>query len=174
MPTSWPSLYAEVDRLDLSQRRLLAAQAEFEEWAHRAEGQAFAEAHAAAAFRARELWQRTAVQIVVEMPERPTRWMRVSLRLGASRADLYSVRSAGSSPCIHLGVQRAPTSTRCPVFTTLPGALLVRRPDGGFDALCLPLPADAGHCLRTTMDGLVLRAFELLCGAHGSTQGSAT
>jgi hypothetical protein len=180
MPSTWLGLYAEMDRLDLSKRRLLAAQGEFESWARSAEQRAIAEAQAAATLRARELWERTAVGVVVEAPQRSEpdrpgpRWLRVSLRLGASRADLYSVRSAGSSPCLHLGVQRAATSTRFPVFTTVPGALLVRRSDDGFDALSLPLPADSADRPRTTIDGLVLRAFELLCGAHRSAQGSTT
>jgi hypothetical protein len=169
MPTTWPGLYAETDRLDLSKRRLLAAQAEFESWARDAERRAIAEAQACATARGRELLERTGVGVVVEAPQPGTRWMRVSLRLGASRADLYSVRSPGSSPAIHLGVQRAATSTRFPVFTTVPGALLVRRPDDAFDALCLPLPTDARGCPRTSIDGLVLRAFELLLGTHRST-----
>jgi hypothetical protein len=174
MPTTWRGLYAEVDRLDLSKRRLLAAQLEFESWAHHAEQQAIAEAQACATLRARELREQTGVEVFVEAPQHTvpgapaSRWMRVSLRLGASRADLYSVRSAGSSPCIHLGVQRAATSTRSPVFTTVPGALLVRRSDDGFDALCLPLPADGVECPRTSTDELVLRAFALLCGTHRS------
>jgi hypothetical protein len=173
MPTTWPGLYDEVDRLDLSKRRFDAARAEFESWAARTEERALAEAYTSARVRARELYERTAVAVTAEeIRTRPgsSFGSRLSLGLGASRVDLYAVRNPGSSPCLHLGVQRAATSTRAPVFTTLPGALLVRRFDDGFDALCLPVPADTGDCPTITMDGLVLRAFELLIGTHRSTR----
>jgi hypothetical protein len=113
--------------------------------------------------------------VAVEAPPRVvaqrlgTSHCRVAVALGASRVDLYSVREPGSAPCLHLGIQRAATSTRSPVFTTLPGALLVRRTDDGFDALRLPLPSEGTERPRTTIDWLVLRAFELLVGTHRST-----
>ena len=84
MPTTWPGLYAETDHLDLSKRRLHAAQAEFESWAHDTERRAIAEVRACAAWRGRELWERTGVGVVVEAPQPASRWMRVSLGLGAS------------------------------------------------------------------------------------------
>src|SRR4051794_17215005 len=64
MPMDWSGLYTETDRLDLSRRRLLAAQAEFEEWARDAERRAIAEAQACATARGRELWERTHVGVV--------------------------------------------------------------------------------------------------------------
>jgi hypothetical protein len=175
MPTSWPALFADVDRMELSRRRLLAAQAEFEAWALGAEARALSYAHAVTLLRAGELYRHTSVQVVVDAPPRNVSHRlnashrRVGVALGASRVDLYSAREPGSAPCLHLGIQRAATSTRTPVFTTLPGALLVRRPDDGFDALRLPVPTDGRDCPRTTIDWLVFRAFELLVGTHRST-----
>ncbi len=175
MPSSWPGLFADVDRADLSSRRLVAAQAEFEAWAGHAEECAFVEAHRIAVHRADELHARTAVRVAVDArrlsagKSRQASPRSIGLELGASRVHLYSVRELGTAPCVHLGIQRAATTSRSPVFTTLPGALLVRRPDDGFDALCLPVPTDGRDCPRTTIDALLLRAFELLVAAHRST-----
>jgi hypothetical protein len=172
---SWQGLFADVNRLDLSRRRLHAAQAEFEAWAASAEERALSYAHAVATLRARELHRNTSLRVLVEAPPRfvsdglRASHHRVGVVLGASRVDLYSVREPAAAPYLHLGVQRAPTSTRAPVFTTVPGALLVRRADDGFDALSLPIPAEGSDRPRTTIDALVLRVFELLVGTHVST-----
>jgi hypothetical protein len=172
---SWQSLYADVDRMDLSKRRLVAAQAEFEAWAARAEERALRYAHAVATLRANELERNTAVKMLVEAPPRVVgrrlnaSHQRVAVTLGASRVDLYSVREPGSAPYLHLGIQRAATGSRTPVFTTLPGALLERRADDEFDALALPFPQGDIERPRTSIDWLVFRMFELVVGTHRST-----
>jgi hypothetical protein len=170
MPSTWPGLYDEVDRLDLSRRRLLAARAEFESWARSAEAGALAALHAHAVLRAAELVERTGLELSVE-PRDPAgaRYAPpVSLRLGSSRLDLYSVREPETAPCVHLGVQRGATSTRFPVFTTLPGVLLVRSSEARFDVLALPI-AESGTPERTSLEALLLRAFAILIGSYRST-----
>ena len=167
MPTTWPGLYDEVDRLDLSSRRLLAARAEFESWARSAEAGALAALHARALLRAAELFERTGLELSVE-PRDPAGRRPVSFRLGSSRLDLYSVREPETAPCVHLGVQRGATSTRSPVFTTLPGVLLVRSGEAPFDVLALPIP-ESGAPERTSLESLLLRAFGVLIGAYRST-----
>jgi hypothetical protein len=172
MPTNWPGLYEEVDRLDLSKRRLHAARAEFDSWARTAEDTVLVAAHATAVSRARELFLRTGLGLTVESrslpPGRSLAAAPVTLRLGTSRVDLYSVRAEASAPCLHLGVQRGATSTRYPVFTTLPGVLLVRSGNAHFELLALPVQ-DHVEPARTTVEALVFRAFDLLIGAYRST-----
>ena len=170
MPTSWRHLYDEVDRLDLSNRRLLAARANFDAWAQRTEERCLRELHDTARERSQELLARTGVSVIVEASARDERHRRgpVTLRVGTSRVDLYSVREPGASPCIHLGVQRGATSTRFPVFATIPGVLLIRALDGDYEMLSLPFE-DGTAPPRTTADAFVLRAFDVLLGTHRST-----
>jgi hypothetical protein len=170
MPISWNGLFDDVDRADVSNRHLTAARAEFDAWARATEERALAELRETVAARAHELFARTGVALVVDErpPSSSDRRAPVTLRLGTSRVDLYSVREQGASPCIHLGVQRGATSTRSPVFTTLPGVLLVRSGSTAYEMLSLPLDESAVPS-RTSADGLALRAFELLLGTHRST-----
>jgi hypothetical protein len=173
MPSTWPGLYADVDRLDISGRRREAARAEFESWARSAEESVLTCARALAALRASELRAQTAVEVVVEPRQgriRPSASPGpVSLRLGTSRVHLYSVRNPTSSPCLHLGIQRGATSTRFPVFATLPGVLVVRSGADAFELLGLPIPEDGTPPETVRLEALVLRAFELLIGAYRST-----
>jgi hypothetical protein len=175
MPTSWTGLFDHVDRVDVSNRRLAATKAEFDAWAREAEGRAMAELHDTVTVRARELLARTGVAVVVDSrpcgargPSWSDRSAPVILRLGTSRLDLYSVREPGASPCIHLGLQRGATSTRFPVFATLPGVLLIRSGGAAYEMLSLPLDESVVPP-RTNADALALRAFELLLETHRST-----
>ena len=175
MPRSWNSLYAEADRLDLSNRRQMAARAEFEAWAYGAEERALLELEGTVKARSRELLAQTGLSLVVEAAPADAREIAVrgrrapvSIGLGTSRVDLYSIREPGASPCIHLGVQRGATSTRFPVFATIPGVLLIRSRNTDYEMLSLPLD-DAVDPPRTNMDAFALRAFEVLLATHRST-----
>lgn len=172
---TWPGLFHEIDRLDVAGRRARAVQAEFEQWAALAERRTMADARLAAVARADEVRDQTGLETAVTGPAGPegvsrlgTTWSAVSLSLGTCRVDLYSVRRPAESPMVHFGVTRGPTLTRHPVLATLPGALVVRRAGNGLEYVALPLSRDHERS-TTTLDALVLRAFELLVGAHCST-----
>ena len=191
---TWPELHRELNRLDVGNRRQAAERESFERWCAIAEDRVLSALAARAASRARELEVETGAHIRVSTsgtapsPSGPgfSRVRVLTLELGSSRVDVYSVRATAESPSIHLGVLRGATTTRHPVLAALPGCLVVRRSDGGFDLLLPPsplapsLPSAASPAAKapgdrrtTSIDALVLRAFELLVGAHRSTRASA-
>jgi hypothetical protein len=180
---SWKGFLDEAERVDVAERHAGSARATFEMWALRTEERVLAELNAEAGLRALEFADVTGAVVRVEAsvnpvpPHQRSRWRTVSLRLGASRVEVYSVRNPGESPTVHLAVLRGPTSTRYPVFATLPGALVIRATNDGvdptgtdFELLALPLAAPGVDRRRTTIDALVLRAFDLLLGMHRSVR----
>lgn len=182
---TWPELHREVDRLDIGERRATSEREAFERWCAIAEDGVLFALAAAAESRARELQAETGAIVrvstsgVAQAESGPVPRPRVvSLELGSSRVDLYSVRATAESPRLHLGVLRGATSTRFPVLASLPGCLVVRRSDGGFDLIVPPSSrTKEAYPETTSIDALVLRAFELLVGTHQSTRpshGSAT
>jgi hypothetical protein len=115
---------------------------------------------------------------VVQAP--PSRGLRggarfhvVSLALGSSRLDLYPARELGETPAIHFALTRAPTTTRFPVIVSLPGCLIVRRDNGQIALLGAEARGLPDMRPSVTFDAVVLRAFELLMGAHHSTRRAA-
>lgn len=168
MPT-WAGLFQQIDRMDPLDRRLTAEREDFERWAASAERRVMDEIARVASRRSRELHTRTGLSLGVasHLDEREIgsfggAHRLVSLSLAGSAVDLYSVRSEGESPSIYLAHERAPTSSRFPVIVTLPGVLIVRSGVSEWRVLGLP-ERDA-----MTVDGLVLRAFAMLCGAFVS------
>jgi hypothetical protein len=193
----WIDLHREVNRLDLTGRQKNAERDRFEEWCVLAEEQVLVALAARAESRAQELERETGAYIRVSTsgavpvatatgPVSRPRFRMVSLELGACRVDVYSARAVYESPCFHLGVLQGRTaSVRFPVMASIPGCLVVRLEDDGFELLVPPpleitldFPASppvaasgrAPERRTTSMDAVLLRAFELLVGAHQSTR----
>lgn len=101
------------------------------------------------------------------------RYRVVSLALGASRVDIYSTREPGQTPSIHFAVTRAPTTTRFPVVMTVPGCVVVRRPNGEIALIAALAEHSSGLRPAMAFDAVVVRAFELLVGAHRSARRAA-
>jgi hypothetical protein len=178
---TWPELRDEILRLDLGGIRVTAERAAFERWCRDAEARVQDAVHRAATARAEALLRETGASVTVSAgagsrgttAERP-RFSVVSLALGRSRVDVYSVRAPGESPSLHYGVLRGATSTRFPVLAPVPGCLVIRRDDGELELLAAPDPrSEDSPRATTTVDGVVLRAFELLVGAHRAELASA-
>jgi hypothetical protein len=167
-----------VDRLDLGDRRATAAREIFERWCAAAEDQVLSALAARLATEAAALAARTGVKVRLSASsgersssESVLGVRALSIELGSSRVEVYSVRGAAESPRVHLGVLRGATSTRFPVMATVPGCLVVRREDGGIGLIVAPIPAATPSERRaTSIDAVALRAFELLIGAHQSTR----
>jgi len=189
---TFADLHRAVDLLDLSERRARKERERVEQWFAVTEERVFSALGAEARARASELEKATEAIIRVSTsgtagqpgaPRAPVQQPRdfriraVSLELGSSRVDVYSMRGAGEAVRLHFGVSRGATGiVRFPVMASFPGCLVVRNEDGGFELLlpvCQPpggVPGDAPERRATSIDAVVLRAFELLVAAHQSTR----
>ena len=174
MPT-WNELFENVARRQSASERASADRAGFEQWCELAEDRVLETLGSIALSRSAELAARAGVRATVRRltTRRHTgagaHNRILSLELAGSRVDVYSTREFGQSPSLHLAVMRAPTTTRFPVMTSLPGALVVRRDDGGITLLGAK-PGDVIPRPVTSYDAIVLRAFELLVGAAESVR----
>jgi hypothetical protein len=152
-----------------------ADRAQFEQWCELAEDWVLSTLASIALSRSAELEDRSGLMVrVVRAPT--TRALRggarfhvVSLALGSSRLDLYPAREVGETPAIHFALTRAPTTTRFPVIISLPGCLIVRRAGGEIALLGAEARGLPDMRPSITFDAVVLRAFELLIGAHHSS-----
>jgi len=168
MPT-WAGLFRRIDDLDPLDRRAHSERTRFQEWAVSAERRVMADFARVARAKSRETQARTGVCVAVALEEHApslssfagTRHV-VSLAFAGSSVGLYATRPAGEAPSVHMACQRAATTSRYPVLVTLPGCLVIRSGDFGYQPISLP------ERVPTSVDAVVLRAFVLLFGAFES------
>jgi hypothetical protein len=152
--------------------------AQVEQWCELAEEWVLSTLASIALSRSAELAARSDLHVRVVQAAAPSagqspRFRVVSLALGGTRLDMYASRDsrdACGSPAVHFALTRAPTTTRFPVVMTLPGCSIVRRDNGEIALLGPPLEELSGMRPTVTFDAVVLRALEILIGAHHSSR----
>ena len=162
---TWEGLFQRLEELDPLERKAQTERAEFERWAAAAEPRVMADLLAAARTKCGEIRSRTGISVdVVQASGKALASFGgagrlVSLAVAGCSVNLYTTRSRGESPSVHLACARAPTTSRFPVVMTLPGCFAIR--SGASDYRLLALPERT----PTTVDDVMLRAFGILFGA---------
>ena len=179
--SDWDQLYESVLGVESSRaadearrRAALEEQARFERWSERATSEAMDALARAVAFRSVELEQRTGKTVVASYPSRPPIDARpdgpmmtfLGLRSGNAEVHVYSHRSQGGLPHLHLAYAEAPhvargaSVSRHSRLRTMPGCIIRPATSDGWQLWSLPAP-EGGASAPLSFEAFVHRAFEV-------------